>query len=121
MHWYQGIEYGNASSLNPYFYGTSVWQKRQSSYQTDALSASLNILDSPEYHHHKFRVEWEPPSSENNGYLQWFMDDQLIMAIHGDSLQQTSQTEIPSEPLYLIMNTAISKDWGFPGKRMRVT
>jgi hypothetical protein len=42
------------------------------------------------------------------------MDGTLIVALFGDSMQQTSQTEIPSEPFYLIMNTAISKDWAFP-------
>ena len=60
-------------------------------------------------------MEWEPPNEISaGGYLKWFLDGHLIAAIHGDSLQEASQTEIPSEPMYLIMNTAISKDWAFP-------
>jgi hypothetical protein len=48
------------------------------------------------------------------GYLKWFVDGQLVTAVYGDDLQQTSQTEIPSEPMYMVMNLAVSKDWGFP-------
>jgi beta-glucanase (GH16 family) len=115
MNWYEGIEYGNGSSINTYFYGTTVWQKRKRSCQTDALSATTNVEDDHFYKHHTYRVEWEPPEEGgSDGYLQWFMDDKLIMALHGDSMKNVSQTEIPSEPMYLIMNTAISKDWAFP-------
>jgi hypothetical protein len=115
MTWYDGIEYGNASSLNTYFYGTTVWQKRHQAYQTDAISANVYVNDDHFYRQHIYRVEWEPPNEDGSGgYLKWFMDGQLISAVHGDSLQRTSHTEIPSEPMYLIMNTAISKDWSFP-------
>lgn len=42
------------------------------------------------------------------------MDGKLVTAVYGDDLQATSQSEIPSEPMYLVMNLAVSKDWGFP-------
>ena len=32
----------------------------------------------------------------------------------GRDLHATSKTEIPSEPMYVVMNLAVSKDWGFP-------
>ena len=115
MTWYDEIEYGNASSLNTYFYGTTVWQKQHPAYQTDAISANIYVNDDHFYRQHTYRVEWEPPNEDGTGgYLSWFMDRQLISTVHGSSLQHTSHAEIPSEPMYLIMNTAISKDWGFP-------
>jgi hypothetical protein len=44
-----------------------------------------------------------------------FIDGKLICAMFGDDLQQVSETEIPSEPMYIIIfNQALSKDWGFP-------
>jgi len=46
--------------------------------------------------------------------MKWFIDGNLVTAVYGDDLQETSQTEIPSEPMYLVMNLAVSKDWGFP-------
>ena len=66
---------------------------------------------------HKFRLEWEPPIDDDlgyGGYIKWFVDGKLVTAVYGDDLQATSQSEIPSEPMYLVMNLAVSKDWGFP-------
>lgn len=114
--WYE-LEYGTNATPNTYFYGSKVWrEKEREIYQTDAISTNLYLRDDHFHHQHIYRMEWEPPSDDdgNNGYLKWFLDGQLIAAVHGDTLQATSQTEIPSEPMYLIMNTAISKDWGFP-------
>lgn len=63
---------------------------------------------------HVYRVEWEPPDSNGTGgYVKWFTDGDLVFGIFGDSLD-IMQTEIPSEPLYLLMNTAVSSHWGFP-------
>lgn len=47
------------------------------------------------------------------GYLKWYTDDKFVFAVYGESLEIT-KTEIPSEPMYLIMNTAVSYTWGFP-------
>lgn len=37
----------------------------------------------------------------------------MIYGVKGATLD-IMQTEIPSEPMYLIMNTAVSSSWGFP-------
>ena len=59
-------------------------------------------------------MEWEPPAADGTGgYIRWFTDDELIFGLKGSSLQLT-KTEIPSEPMYLIMNVAVSHTWGFP-------
>jgi hypothetical protein len=62
---------------------------------------------------HTYRLEWEPLSSSGDGYLRWYVDGSLVQGVPGESLR-LSGTEIPSEPMYLLMNMAISKDWAFP-------
>jgi len=49
----------------------------------------------------------------NGGYIKWFTDGDLVSGIFGDSLT-IMETEIPSEPMYMLMNTAVSSHWGFP-------
>ena len=47
------------------------------------------------------------------GYIRWYMDGKFMYAIDGANLDITGSS-IPSEPMYLILNTAISSTWGFP-------
>ena len=84
-------------------------------YQTDAISANILLNESYYEEQHVYRLEWEPPNEDGSGgYLRWFVDGNLITGIHGESLQAASNTEIPSEPMYFLINIAISKDWAFP-------
>mmetsp|Transcript_2366 Transcript_2366/g.3531 ORF Transcript_2366/g.3531 Transcript_2366/m.3531 type:complete len:605 (-) Transcript_2366:109-1923(-) len=116
-HWYEGLEYGNASttSLNPFFYGVTLIHKPKAyTYQSDAISANTHINESFFEKQNKYRVEWEPNSpGMSDGYVKWFVNDQFIYGINGDSLNITG-TQIPNEPMYLIMNTAVASSWGFP-------
>jgi hypothetical protein len=116
-HWYNDLEYGNTSEsdLNPFFYGvTMVHKVKAYTYQADALSANLQLNTTHYDRQHIYRVEWDPPAEDGTGgYLRWFTDDKLVFGIKGESLS-LMQTEIPSEPMYLIMNTAVSSKWGFP-------
>jgi len=60
-------------------------------------------------------MEWEPPSvNGTGGYIRWYTDNELIFGFEGETLGDFMQTEIPSEPMYFIMNTAVSSHWGFP-------
>lgn len=62
----------------------------------------------------KYRVEWDPPSpGKMDGYVRWYLNDNFIFGINGQSLNITGTT-IPTEPMYLIMNTAVASSWGFP-------
>lgn len=115
-HWYQGLEYGsNSTQLNPFFYGVTLEHKpKQFTYQSDAISANTNLDKNFFKKMHKYRVEWEPPNEDGTeGYLRWFLDDKFLYGIKGGSLKLTN-TEIPSEPMYLLMNTAVASSWGFP-------
>lgn len=116
-HWYTDLEYSerNISDMNPFFYGVKLEHKpRQLTYQSDALSANLQLNATHYEQQHIYRVEWEPPADDGTGgYIKWFTDGELIYGVQGSSLD-IMQTEIPSEPMYLIMNTAVSSSWGFP-------
>ena len=119
--WYSDLIYENGTTLNSFFYGVTVQaskmpgEKHQHNYQTDAITG--NHFLTPSFHEkmHRYRIEWEPPfENSTGGYLRWYLDGVLFFGLSGDDLYRHSQTEVPSEPMYLIMNTAASKDWGFP-------
>jgi hypothetical protein len=116
-HWYDHLEYGNetGSELNPFFYGvTLVHELKSHTYQADALSANMPLKHTHYEKQHIYRVEWDPPAEDGTGgYVKWYSDGKLVYGVSGISLD-IMQTEIPSEPMYLLMNTAVSSNWGFP-------
>lgn len=114
--WYQGLEYGsNNTQLNPFFYGVTLEHKpKQYTYQSDAISANTHLTKDFFQHHRKYRVEWEPPDHDGKGgYLKWYLEGKFLYGIKGKTLELTN-TDIPSEPMYLLMNTAVASSWGFP-------
>eukprot|EP00529_Nitzschia_sp_RCC80_P009775 CAMPEP_0113502760 /NCGR_PEP_ID=MMETSP0014_2-20120614/33756_1 /TAXON_ID=2857 /ORGANISM="Nitzschia sp." /LENGTH=796 /DNA_ID=CAMNT_0000397629 /DNA_START=212 /DNA_END=2602 /DNA_ORIENTATION=- /assembly_acc=CAM_ASM_000159 len=118
-HWYTGMEYNKnnrtKSELNPFFYGVTLEHKPKSyTYQADALSANIGLNTSHYTRQHVYRVEWEPPEADGSGgYIHWYTDDVFVYGITGANLNITG-TEIPSEAMYLLMNTAVASSWGFP-------
>jgi len=116
-HWYEDLEYSatNTSDLNPFFYGVTLLHRpKELTYQADAISANLQLNKTHYVDQHIYRVEWEPPEEDGSGgYIKWYTDGEMIFGIRGSSLA-IMQTEIPSEPMYLLMNTAVSSSWGFP-------
>jgi len=118
-HWYTGMEYNHnnltKSELNPFFYGVKLIHKLKSyTYQADALSANRGLNTSHYTNQHIYRVEWEPPAEDGSGgYIRWYTDNVLLYGITGSNLHTTG-SEIPSEAMYLLMNTAVASSWGFP-------
>jgi beta-glucan synthesis-associated protein KRE6 len=118
-HWYTGMEYNHQnltkSELNPFFYGvTLIHEPKSYTYQADALSANLGLNSSHYTKQHLYRVEWEPPEDDGSGgYIRWYTDDVFVYGITGSNLNITGG-EIPSEAMYLLMNTAVASSWGFP-------
>jgi hypothetical protein len=118
-HWYTGMEYNDdnltKSELNPFFYGVTLVHKLKSyTYQADALSANRGLNTSHYTNQHIYRVEWEPPAKDGiGGYIRWYTDGVLMYGIDGSNLHTTG-SEIPSEAMYLLMNTAVASSWGFP-------
>lgn len=118
-HWYTGMEYNHKnltkSELNPFFYGvTLVHKPKEYTYQADALSANRGLNSSHYKKQHVYRVEWEPPAEDGSGgYIRWYTDNVFLYGVTGSNLNITG-SEIPSEAMYLIMNTAVASSWGFP-------
>ena len=111
--WYhKDIIYGENSSLNIFFYGTRLEYPHSPdrSYQTDAISANHQLSKKHFQKFHKYRLEW---ATGSEGYLRWYLDDNLLYGITANTLNLTGSV-IPDEPSYIIFNTAMSKTWGFP-------
>ena len=68
---------------------------------------------------HTYRVEWQP-----DGYIRWLVDGQMQLEITAEALIARSsdgtlqntvgRRMIPVEPLYIILNLALSNDWAIP-------
>lgn len=118
--WYSGLSGGNATSLNILFYGTynhfldDVDPARQD-YWSDAISYNRQLDKGHFTGKHKYRLEWAVPDNTTDGYLHWFLDNELVLAINGTGITEAGEgSEISSEPMYILLNTAISSQWGFP-------
>lgn len=117
--WYDNITYGANTSINPFFYGTylaatksdePIGRSAAESYQCDSISSMMQLNHSFWEDMHRFRLEWQPGT---DGYIHWYVDDVFRFGVEAAALKKTD-TFIPREPSYLIMNTAISTSWGFP-------
>ena len=117
--WYTGLTGGKNTSLNILFYGNynhfmSDRSKTQD-YWSDAISYNLQLGPKHFNQTHVYRLEWDVPTETSDGYLHWFVDGELVLAINGTGVKDAGMgSVISTEPSYIIMNTAISKQWGFP-------
>ena len=132
--WYEGLEFGDNSTLNIFFYGTvnakTVGPKAlpQYVYQSDAVSSNTQLDQRKWRSFHTYKIEWELPEDllekpnldddevaevAGLGYIRWYMDDKLVYGIRGKGLTREG-AKLPSEPSYIIFNTAMSSTWGFP-------
>ncbi|KAJ1458594.1 beta-glucan synthesis-associated protein-domain-containing protein [Pelagophyceae sp. CCMP2097] len=109
--WYEGMEYSKKlnTSINVFFYGTTL-DHGPDTYTADAISANTPIGKTHFDDLHTYRVEWDPRST---GGMRWFLDDQFIYSIEAASLAVTG-AKVPDEPMYVLLNTALSSTWGFP-------
>ncbi|EED93119.1 beta-glycan assembly-like protein, partial [Thalassiosira pseudonana CCMP1335] len=98
--WYNNLTGGMNTSVNIVFYGT------------DAISYNRQLNSSHFGNFHKYRMEWEVPD-ETYGYIRWFLDDEFVLEVKGEGLNSSGTgAEISSEPMYMLLNTAISSQWG---------
>lgn len=120
--WYEGIRGGRNTSLNILFYGDynhflSDVNPAHEDYWSDAVSFNRQLNEDYFKNPHVYRLEWDVPTEESDGYLHWFLDGELVFALNGTGIRKAGLgSEISSEPSYIIFNTAISKQWGFPIK-----
>mmetsp|Transcript_23039 Transcript_23039/g.45542 ORF Transcript_23039/g.45542 Transcript_23039/m.45542 type:complete len:502 (-) Transcript_23039:357-1862(-) len=103
--WYNGLTFGSRARINSAYYGTPF---------SDAVSAQVDGMGSQDLYQaqHTFRLEWEPGEF---GFLRWYLDDDFIFEIPAHSLEQQYAglpgRQIPAEPMYLLLNTAMSNNW----------
>lgn len=116
--WYKDLIIPNGTCQNTMFYGAKLaatsknepaGRTERQSYQTDGISALHQLHKDNWESFHDYRLEWSPGAE---GYLLWYVDGALAYGIHGKSLKLTD-TIIPTEPSYIILNTAVSNSWGF--------
>ncbi|CAB9503152.1 Beta-glucan synthesis-associated protein [Seminavis robusta] len=118
--WYEGLIGGMNSTLNIQFYGSynhfrGDYNPAVSDYWSDALSFNQQLNETHFKDQHKYRLEWQVPTEDQLGHLHWFLDGQLVLAINGESFVKNGMgSEISSEPSYILFNTAVSSEWGFP-------
>lgn len=99
--WYNhGLEYHGNTSLNIFFYGMNLEGAfKDESYIADAVSANSDLDASFFESLHKYRLEWQPSTpGEEDGYIKWFIDDELRFGIHASALNKTGAA-IPEEPM----------------------
>lgn len=97
-------------------------------YQMDALSANWGIPMKAYKDYLKYEFEWV---TGRNGYVRWYIEGDPVYEITSESVEnipQDSQKSNPEkimieEPLYVILNVALSTSWGAkppnPGKPCR--
>lgn len=120
FHWYQNITFGDNVSINPFFYGTYLgptkkeepaYRSPEEAYQADAIGSFMQLNETNWEEFSVFRLEWEPGPE---GFVRWYADDVFKFGIAAEGLNAATGAQIPEEPSYVILNTAISTSWGFP-------
>lgn len=119
--WYSGTKFGVNTSLNILFYGAynhfnDDTNPLQQDYWSDAISYNRQLNEDYFQKPHIYRLEWDVPvENVTDGYLHWFIDGELVSSISGAGIKQAGLgSELSSEPSYILLNTAVSKQWGFP-------
>lgn len=100
--WYKGMKFGKAT-MNTAYYGAPG---------VDALSANSQGTTDLYNSQHVFRLEWEPT---DDGTLRWYHDGHFLFEVPAKTLTKEygglPSRELPAEPMYLILNTAMSNLW----------
>ena len=96
--WYSGLTGGKNSSLNINFYGSYNHfvgdpHPEKSDYWSDAISYNRQLEEKFFNSSHVYRLEWDVPTNEKDGYLHWFLDGELVLAINGTGVRHAGTGE----------------------------
>lgn len=117
--WYEGLRGGDDTGMNIFFYGDYNHFRGDpdtKDYWSDAVSFNTQLDHRHFEKKFRYRVEWELPDEkkETDGYIRWYINDKFVLDINGTGIVEAGNgATISTEPMYIIMNTAISTQWGF--------
>mmetsp|Transcript_4655 Transcript_4655/g.6480 ORF Transcript_4655/g.6480 Transcript_4655/m.6480 type:complete len:703 (-) Transcript_4655:204-2312(-) len=120
--WYEGLRGGTNTSLNILFYGNYNHfrgDSEEKDYWSDAISFNHQLDERHFSQKFKYRLEWGLPDEDEgtDGYIRWYVNDEFVVDMNGTGIVDAGLgSTISTEPMYLIMNTAVSSQWGFPAK-----
>ena len=115
--WYTGLYQGDAyDSVQDYNYwgglcGEPGVGSVTNEYVEDTLSLITYLGEAYFDSFHKYRLEWQPG---DEGYVEWYLDDKLVFGVPAEALRNATGSMIPTEPMYLVANVAMSFNWGMP-------
>jgi hypothetical protein len=103
--WYSGLTGGDNTSLNINFYGAYNHfegdpHPEKSDYWSDAISYNRQLDESHFNSSHVYRLEWDVPTKEKDGYLHWFLDGKLVLAINGTGIRTAGTGTFPTSPFF---------------------
>ncbi|CAH0477376.1 unnamed protein product [Peronospora belbahrii] len=104
--WYQGLKFGEFTRINSDYYGQ---------LGLDSISALTQLESNAFKSYHIYRLDWSPGPE---GYIRWWMDNSFLFEIPGSALNKwvggVPPRQIPVEPSYLILSTAVSEKFSPP-------
>ncbi|RLN92138.1 hypothetical protein BBJ28_00022866, partial [Nothophytophthora sp. Chile5] len=104
--WYQGLKFGEYTNINSAYYGETG---------LDSISALTQLESNAFMAYHLYRLDWMPGPE---GYIRWWLDGNFLFEIPGSALNKwegdVPPRQIPVEPSYLILSTAISEKFSPP-------
>lgn len=116
--WYDGLTNGTNTSMNILFYGDYNHvrgDKSKMDYWSDAVSFNHQLNEKHFNQKFRYRVEWELPNAKHDGYMRWFINDKFVLDIDGSGIVDAGfGASVSTEPMYILLNTAVSTQWGFP-------
>ena len=91
--WYEGLTGGNQTAPNIMFYGNYNHFRGdppEKDYWSDAISYNRQLNESHFKKPHVYRLEWEVPNNDTgrDGYLHWFLDGELVLAMNGTGIER---------------------------------
>ena len=94
--WYEGLKGGRNASININFYGNynhfrGDYDPARQDYWSDAISYNRQLNESFFKEPHIYRLEWGVPDDQSDGYLHWFLDGELVLAINGTGVMAGGQ------------------------------
>jgi hypothetical protein len=97
--WYNDLRIGDGGEYNYGFWGQECGPEKDYTperihkYMQDAISINTYLNETHFDSHHKYRLEWQPGP---DGYLDWYLDDELLLGIDGDAVDRVTGAQIPT-------------------------